>query len=223
MVQQANTIAVVKNTRATIDGVDYELHIPSIKFDKAQPKPVTWQGGTPEAQYAGATPEQDHVAKIKVGHDYQNDESAYAFFRAHPGEQVTLEWWPDALGIYSVTTTITIVSPNPGGDYGKHHDSEPVMPCTPPVDHYAAAAAPVILAHVSDGTLGIAGGEELYLEGTGFATATAVKFAGASVPFKYLGVGRILVDAVPAHAAGVVAITVVNPTGTSAGHNVTYA
>lgn len=222
MAQQPNTITAVKNTRVEIDGNNYELHIPSVKFGKTEPKPVSWQGGTPEAIYSDATPALDHVAKIKLGHDYQNEDSAYAFFRAHAGEQVELAWKPDADGAYTVTTTITVVAPNPGGDYGKQHDSEVSCPCSAPVDSYDTAAAPVIAAHVADGTLAAAGGEVVYLEGTGFANATAVKFAAVSVPFTYQGGGVIRVVS-PAHAAGVVAVTVVNPTGTSAGHNVTYA
>lgn len=227
MAQQPNTIKPVLNTRVQIGANNYELHIPSVKFDRTAPKPVPWHGGTPEAEYTGATPSTDHVAKIKLGHDYQNEDSAYAFFRTHEGEEATLEWKPDADGAYTETTTLTIVSPNPGGDYGKQHDSEVSCPCTKPVPSWTDAAAPVITGHLSDGTLAAAGGEQIVLEGTDFATATDVKFAAVSVDFVYLGVvagvQRILVPASPAHAAGVVAVTVINPTGASAGHNVTYA
>lgn len=226
MTQQPNTIATVRNTRARIGTNNYELHIPKIEFGKNDPKPVGWQGGTPEAYYQGATPATDHVAKITIGHDYQNEDSAYAFFRAHPGEEVELEWKPDADGAYTVTTTITVVAPNPGGDYGKQHDSVVTCPCTPPVDSYDDAAAPVITSHLSDGTLATAGGEEVLLEGTGFASATDVKVGGVSLDsdnWDYLGAGRIVIYAVPAHGAGAVAFVVVNPTGASAGYDITYA
>ncbi len=61
MTQIANTITAVKNTRVKIGTDNFELHIPSVKFSRTSPKPVTWQGGTPEAQYADATPSSDHV------------------------------------------------------------------------------------------------------------------------------------------------------------------
>ena len=56
MVQKANTITAVKNTRTTINGADYELHIPKVKWSKKEPTSTSWQGGTPEAIYPDATP-----------------------------------------------------------------------------------------------------------------------------------------------------------------------
>lgn len=214
MVQQANTITAVKNTRVTINGNTYELHIPKVKWSKKEPAPVTWQGGTPEAQYTDATPESDHVCEIDLGHDYQNPDSAYAFFRAHAGETLEdFQWKPDAEGPYTVTSDIVAVSPNPGGDYGKHHQSTIKCPSTPPVDSYDAAAAPTVAAVTPD-TVGIAGGADILITGTSFSAATVVEVDGVSVPFTRLNAIYILVENVPAHAAGDVDVAVTNPTGT---------
>lgn len=223
MAQIANTIRAVKNTRAKIGANNYELHIPKVQFAKTEPKPVTWQGGTPEAQYSDATPAMDHVCKIDLGHDYQAEDSAYNWFRAHDGEQIELEWKPDADGSYTVTATITVVAPNPGGDYGKHHQSTVSCPSTPPVDSFDDAAAPTI-TEITPDTVAAAGGGNIVLKGTGYASATAVLIDGVEVPFNMLGADYILVEDLPAHAAGDVDVAVTNPEGTgTAVDGLTYA
>lgn len=223
MVQIANDIRAVKNTRVKIGANNYELHIPKVMWSKTEPKSQSWQGGTPEAIYSDSTPEQDHVCNIDLGHDYQNADSAYNFFRQHAGEELELEWKPDADGPYTVSATITAVSPNPGGDYGKHQQSKIACPSTPPVDSFDAAAAPTITAITPD-SVAAAGGADIVIKGTGFATATVVLIDGDAVPFTMLGAGFILVEDVPAHAAGDVDLAVTNPTGTgTAVDGLTYA
>jgi hypothetical protein len=213
MAQIANTIRAVKNTRAQIGANNYELHIPKVQFAKTEPKPVTWQGGTPEAQYADSTPAMDHVCKIDLGHDYQAADSAYNWFRAHNGEQIALSWKPDADGPYTVSATITVVAPNPGGDYGKHHQSTVSCPSTPPVDSFDDAAAPTITSIVPS-TVAAAGGDDILVKGTGFASATVVLIDAVEVPFTMLSATLILVEGTPAHAAGDVDVAVTNPEGT---------
>jgi hypothetical protein len=222
MVQIAADPRAVKNIRVKIDANNYELHVQSVKFGRTVPRPVTWQGGTPEAQYTDASASADHVANIKLAHDYQTEDSAYNFFRANEGAEAVLEYKPDADGAYTETSTITIVAPDPGGDYGIHHESTIACPSTPPVRSFAAPAAPTITGLVPD-TVAAAGGDDLVIKGTGFASATVVEIDGVSVPFTMLSATLILVEGTPAHAAGDVDVEVTNPTGTSAAEVLTYA
>jgi hypothetical protein len=221
MVQIAADPRAVKNIRVKIGANNYELHVQSVKFGRTAPRPVTWQGGTPEAQYSDSTPSTDHVANIKLAHDYQTADSAYNFFRANEGLEAVLEYKPDADGAYTETATITIVSPDPGGEYGVFHESTIACPSTAPVASFTAPAAPTITGLVPD-EVAAAGGDDLVIKGTGFASATVVEIGGASVPFTMLSSTLILVEGTPAHAAGAVDVEVTNPTGTSAAEALTY-
>lgn len=213
---------VVKNIRVKIGDDNYELHVQSVKFARTVPKPVTYQGGTPDAQYSGSSSSSDHAVKIKIPHDYENADSAYNFFRGNEGATAVLEYKPDADGAYTETATITIVAPDPGGDYGAFHESELTMPSTKPVRTFAAVTAPTI-EQLSPDTVDVAGGGDLVIKGTGFGSATLVKFGATSVPFKRLSADLILVEGVPAHAAGTVTVKVTNGAGESSGETLTYA
>jgi hypothetical protein len=82
---------------------------------------------------------------------------------------------------------------------------------------YVAPPAPVItgLSSPSDSTLG---GSYALLSGSGFTGATTVSFGGVVVPAPYLTLNSdsAITARVPAHAAGVVDVTVTTPAGTSA-------
>jgi hypothetical protein len=63
--------------------------------------------------------------------------------------------------------------------------------------------------------------QSITIAGTGFINATAVKFGTASVAFTIVDDLTITTIA-PAHASGVVSVTVVSPAGTSSGSNFAY-
>ena len=75
------------------------------------------------------------------------------------------------------------------------------------------AAAPTVTAATPSGA---AAGALVTITGSGFATATSVKFAAVSATvYSVLG-GSTIVAVMPAGSAGSAPVTVVNPTGTSA-------
>jgi hypothetical protein len=211
-----------KNLRVKIGANNFELHVSNVNFTRTPPKPVSWQGGTPAAVYTDSTPSVDHLCNITVVHDYQNEDSAYNFLRGHEGEQAEIQYKPDADGAYTETSTITLVGPNPGGAYGAFGESTVACPSTPPVRTFDDAAAPTITELAPD-TGDAAGGNPLVITGTGFSSATSVTVDGDSVEFTIITAGIILVDELPAHAAGAVDVIVVNPTGSSSAEEYTYA
>lgn len=81
---------------------------------------------------------------------------------------------------------------------------------------YSAASAPTLsaLSYAIGDVLG--GGESIVLTGSGFTTATDVKFGTTSATFTVDSDTQITAT-LPAHAAGSVSVTVVGPGGTSAG------
>jgi hypothetical protein len=211
-----------KNLRVKIGVNNFELHVSNVNFGHTPPKPVSWQGGTPDAVYTDATASTEHLCNITLVHDYENEDSAYNFLRGHEGETAEIQFKPAADGAYTETSTITLVSPNPGGAYGAFGESTVACPSTPPVRTFDAPAAPTILELVPD-TGSTAGGDPIVIKGTGYSSATTVTIDGDSVPFTIITGALILVDEMPAHAAATVDVIVTNPTGSSAAEEYTYA
>jgi hypothetical protein len=80
----------------------------------------------------------------------------------------------------------------------------------------APNAAPVINPNgLSPDYGGVLGGASIAISGENFATATQVRIDGVSTAFDIQNDNYISVPSTPAHAAGTVNVTVVNPLGTS--------
>ena len=209
----------IKHLSIVIDDVEYNRHVNDFKVTPTTPT-VNWKGGTPDALYADSGP-STHVATANLVHDYQNPESFYNFLLEHQGEQASIAYKPDIDGVFTATTTVTLVPPIIGGVVDNFNSSTVSMGATKPVIAPFAPAAPGLDALVPAGG-GTAGENLVQIEGSGFATATSVKFAADSVPFSIVN-DHLIIAAAPAHAAGSVSVTVVNPTGTSAGSPYLYA
>lgn len=93
------------------------------------------------------------------------------------------------------------------------------------VTHAAAAAAPTVTS-LATSTGPTAGGTSVVITGTGFTGATSVQFGATDAPTYNVDSATQITVTSPAHAAGVVDITVTTAAGTSeavAGDQFTYA
>lgn len=90
-------------------------------------------------------------------------------------------------------------------------------------DDGTAAAIPTITGRSPSGTLATAGGDILYLTGTGFVGTTAATVGATAVTDFLVVDDQHLIITTPAKTAAAYNIVVTNATGPSAGFSVTYA
>jgi hypothetical protein len=84
-----------------------------------------------------------------------------------------------------------------------------------PADKYTYVAAPVV-SSISPKAGPLTDGQSVTLTGTGFTGATTVNFGGTAATHMTVVSGTSITATAPAHAAGVVDVTVITPGGTSA-------
>ncbi|MGA2122555.1 MAG: IPT/TIG domain-containing protein [Methanoregula sp.] len=84
-----------------------------------------------------------------------------------------------------------------------------------PADKYTYVAAPVV-SSISPKAGPLTDGQSVTITGTGFTGATTVNFGGTAATHMTVVSGTSITATAPAHAAGVVDVTVITPGGTSA-------
>jgi hypothetical protein len=82
-------------------------------------------------------------------------------------------------------------------------------------DKFTYQAAPVV-SRISPMSSSHTGGTTVTITGTGFTGATTVNFGGTAATHMTVVSGTSITATAPAHAAGVVDVTVITPGGTSA-------
>lgn len=198
----------------TVGTDSYTEHIQDYSFDPTNAtSEITDVGGKPR-KFAG---ESGWALTLNVFQDF----TSTGFARKCLDQEGTAVPITIVDGPVTWTSTITLIAPKIGGATKQVPVSPVVFPATRPVPSTAPQGAPTIISvtpasEPANGHVTIKGTN--FLGATG---ATAVKF-GATNAVDYTVVDAwTIVATVPAGAAGVVAVTVTTPQGTSAGFNYT--
>lgn len=136
MPENKPTARIQKFINLTIGQNSYSGHVSACAFVPAAAV-VNWQGGSPDASLS-ATAASTWTMTAAVLQDWENPGSLSNFLLANEGETAVVTYKPHADGVFSLTSTITVVAPTIGGPVNAFNESAMTFGATKPVPTFPA-------------------------------------------------------------------------------------